>query len=87
MDITKLEKILRAENQPKYRLEQIRKAIFNYGISSFLDISTISLALRKRLDGEMKILSFDVEKVLVASNGQSAKALLNCVTEILLNQF
>jgi 23S rRNA (adenine2503-C2)-methyltransferase len=76
MDSEKLEKFLIENNQPKFRLGQIQKAIFQDGVSSFSEISTISLDLRKRLEKEMKILSFKVEKVLVAGDKQSIKALL-----------
>lgn len=76
MDTEKLEQFLLENGQPKFRLGQIQKAIFQDSVSSWSEISTISLDLRKRLEKEMKILSFDVEKVLVAKDGQSIKALL-----------
>jgi len=76
MNLEKLEKILKDENQPKFRLEQIMKAIYRDGISSFLEISTISKDLRELLNKEMKILSFEIEKVLVSKGKQSVKALL-----------
>ncbi len=90
MNLDKLEKILKENNQPKFRLEQIKKAIFEDGASSFLEISTISKDLRKLLDREMKILSFEVEKVLVSDDKRSAKALLkldgdNCIETVLLS--
>lgn len=77
MDISKLAKFLEEKNQPKFRLGQIQKAIFQDGMSSFSQITTISKDLREMLQtyiGEM--LSFEVEKVLEARDGQSIKALL-----------
>lgn len=76
MDNKKLEQILTKNNQPKFRLGQIQKAIFRDGVSSFSEITTISKDLRDILEKEIKMLSFDVEKVLVAKDKQSIKALL-----------
>jgi len=67
---------LKKHNQPKFRLEQIQKSIFQDGISSWDEISTISKDLREKLEKEIKVLSFDVEKVLETRDGQSVKALL-----------
>jgi len=76
MNIQKLEQILKDDNQPKFRLEQIQKAIFQDGISTWAEITTISKELREILEKEMKMLSFNVEKVLVSKNKSSAEALL-----------
>jgi adenine C2-methylase RlmN of 23S rRNA A2503 and tRNA A37 len=76
MDTEKLEAFLRKHDQPKFRLQQIQKAIFQDGVSSFSEISTLSKDLRGLLEKEMKILSFDAEKVLVSKDGKSMKALL-----------
>jgi len=76
MDIYKLEEVLKKHNQPKFRLKQIQKAVFQDGVSAFSQISTLAKDLREKLDKETKILSFEVEKFLVAKDKQSAKALL-----------
>jgi 23S rRNA (adenine(2503)-C(2))-methyltransferase len=76
MNIQKLEKFLKDNNQPKFRLDQIIKAVYQDGISDFAEISTLSKDLRESLSKEMRILSFTVEKVLEAKDKQSAKALL-----------
>lgn len=76
MDIEKLALILEQKNQPKFRLQQIKKAIYQEGVSSFSEISTLSKDLREALEKEMKILSFEVEKVLIAKDKKSIKALL-----------
>ncbi len=76
MNIEKIEKFLKENGQPKFRLDQIKKAIFQDGISSFSEISTLSKDLREKLEKEMKVLSFSVEKVLVSRDKKSAKALL-----------
>ncbi len=80
-----------AENgEPKFRLSQIQKAIYQDGILDFSEISTISKSLRERLEKELSILSFGVKKVLEAKDGQSIKALLkladgNLIETVLLS--
>ncbi|KKR21135.1 MAG: YloN [Candidatus Moranbacteria bacterium GW2011_GWA2_39_41] len=76
MNLQKLETILQAQNQPKFRIQQIKKAIYQEGISSFSDISTLSKDLREVLEKEMPVLSFEVQQVLISKDGQSIKALL-----------
>ena len=76
MNIEKLQNFLKKNNQPSFRLGQIQKAIFADGVSSFAEISTLSKELRETLAKEMQLFSFEVEKVLVAKDGQSIKALL-----------
>jgi len=71
-----LKKILTDNDEPKFRLSQIQKAIYQDGVSDFSEISTISKNLRETLEKEMKILSFGVEKILVAKDKNSIKALL-----------
>jgi adenine C2-methylase RlmN of 23S rRNA A2503 and tRNA A37 len=47
--------------------------------SAFSEISTVPLDLRKKMEEKIKILSFDVEKVLVARDKQSVKALFRLI--------
>jgi len=63
MDILKLQKFLEENNEPKYRLAQIKKAVYQDGILEFDKILVIPKSLREKLAGGFKILSFDVEKV------------------------
>ncbi|MFA5962181.1 MAG: 23S rRNA (adenine(2503)-C(2))-methyltransferase RlmN [Parcubacteria group bacterium] len=76
MQLEKLKKILTDNGELKFRLSQIQKAIYQDGVSDFSEISTISKNLRETLEKEMKILSFEVEKVLVSKDKSSLKALL-----------
>ncbi len=90
MNLEKLEKILEESNQPKFRLEQIKKAVYRDGIFSFLEISTIPKELRELLNKEMKFLSFEAVKILVSDDKRSMKALLklsdsNCIETVLLS--
>ncbi|NTW27006.1 MAG: 23S rRNA (adenine(2503)-C(2))-methyltransferase RlmN [Candidatus Moranbacteria bacterium] len=76
MDIKKLENFLQENNLPKFRLGQIQKAIFTDGAFSFSEITTLSKELREKMESQLRLLSFETEKVLVAKDGQSIKALL-----------
>jgi 23S rRNA (adenine(2503)-C(2))-methyltransferase len=75
MNLEKLETILQAQKQPKFRLEQIKKAIFQDGISSWDGITTLSKDLRQQMS-QLEILSFEVQQIFVSKDGQSVKALL-----------
>jgi 23S rRNA (adenine-C8)-methyltransferase len=90
MDFQELKKLLEKNNQPKFRLEQIRKAVFEDGVSSFMEISVLPQTLRDILEKEIQILPFEVEKVLVAENKDSVKALVKlndggCIETVLLS--
>ncbi len=76
MNIKKLEHFLAENGQLKFRVRQIRQAIYQEGVSSFAEISTLSKELREQLEKELKVLSFDVEKILFSKDKKSAKALL-----------
>ncbi|MDP1884507.1 MAG: 23S rRNA (adenine(2503)-C(2))-methyltransferase RlmN [Candidatus Moranbacteria bacterium] len=76
MDLQKLEAVLQSQNQPKFRTEQLKKAIYQEGISNFSDISTISKDLRGILDEKLDLLSFEARQILISKDGQSIKALL-----------
>jgi 23S rRNA (adenine(2503)-C(2))-methyltransferase len=76
MDNIGLEKFLLSEKMPKYRLDQIKKAIFKDGVSSFTEISTLPKSVREELDKKIKILSFHPENILKSLDSRSIKALL-----------
>lgn len=76
MNIQTLEKFLAKHSQPKFRLEQIKKAVFQDGFSSWAEITSLPKDLREKLEKEISILSFDADKVLEAKDKQSVKALL-----------
>jgi 23S rRNA (adenine2503-C2)-methyltransferase len=79
MDISKIENFLSGNNHPKYRLKQIKEAIYKNGIFSFSEISTIPQKLKSDLENEMKIFSFSIEKVAEAKDKRSVKALLKLI--------
>ena len=75
MDREKLKKILSEKSQPKFRLEQIEKAIYQDGASLFLEISNLPKDLREILNQKVEILPFKVEKILESKDKKSSKAL------------
>lgn len=76
MDIQKLESFLKDNNQPRFRLEQIKKAIYQDSVDSFLKITVLPKDLREALDKNIKILPFQLEKILISKDKKSYKALL-----------
>jgi len=76
MDIKKLADVVAKNNLPSYRAKQLKKAIFGEAMDSFLDISTIPIDLRMKLNDELKILPFEIPEVLVSNDNRAIKALL-----------
>jgi len=76
MNLEKIAKILKNANQPKYRLDQVKKAVYEDDAVSFAEITTFPKELREKISKEARILSFEAEKVLVSKDKDSIKALL-----------
>ncbi len=76
MDIEKTIAFLKKNKQPKFRWEQIKKAIFQEGIDDYEKISNLPKNLRQWLKKRKTILSFEVIKILVAVDKLSVKAVL-----------
>ncbi len=74
MNIEKLGQFLQDNNLPKFRLGQIQKAIFADSVSSFAEITTLSKDLREKMENQLQLLSFKVEKVLIAKDGPARNA-------------
>lgn len=77
MDIDKIKDVLAMTNQPKFRLDQIIKAICHDGAADFSDISNISKELREKLKSEVSVLSFQLKETKSSSDRRSFKALLS----------
>ncbi|HOZ55987.1 MAG: Ribosomal RNA large subunit methyltransferase Cfr [Parcubacteria group bacterium ADurb.Bin316] len=88
MKIKELEKFIAANNLPKYRLQQIVKAIYQEGVILWQEISTLPKDLRVELEKRIEILSCQPIRMLKADNKSSFKALLKagdgCVFETVL---
>jgi 23S rRNA (adenine2503-C2)-methyltransferase len=76
MNLKKLKKILDDKKQPAFRFKQIMEDVYKNGKIDFNDMTNLPKDLREMLAGKINILSFAVEKILVAKDGMSAKALL-----------
>lgn len=75
MNIKNLEKKLIELGQPRYRLNQILKAIFQDNIFDFNKIVNIPKDLKENLNGQ-KILCFDIYKILKSKDLNTIKALI-----------
>ncbi|MFH0854043.1 MAG: 23S rRNA (adenine(2503)-C(2))-methyltransferase RlmN [bacterium] len=67
MDIISLQKLLEKNGEPKYRISQIKKAVYQDNILEFDKITTIPKKLRVSLSENFKILSFEEEKIIETS--------------------
>lgn len=76
MNIEKIEKYLLESGEPKFRLNQIKKAVYQDGIIDFAKISTLSKELREKLNSNFKILSVELIEVLISQKKDSIKTLL-----------
>ncbi len=76
MLIQELGKALNSQKQPKFRLEQIKKAVFKNGVSAFSEIREIPKELGKFLDENVDILPFVEVQILISQDKRSYKALL-----------
>lgn len=84
MEINKLEKFLFFQKEPNFRLIQIKKAIFERGISSFSQISNIPKELGIILDEKIPLLSFRERELKISEDKLSAKAILKLQDSILI---
>lgn len=76
MDFIKLQEFLRKENQPKFRLDQIKKAYFVDLVNSFEVIFNLPKDLREKLTRNFSFSSVYPEKIQKTKNGRTQKALL-----------
>ncbi|HMN19666.1 MAG TPA: 23S rRNA (adenine(2503)-C(2))-methyltransferase RlmN [Candidatus Moranbacteria bacterium] len=76
MDAQKIASFLEKHGQPRFRLGQVKEAVFQKGISSFSQISTLPKELRDLLARDFPLLSFEVLQLHGSQDGRSAKALL-----------
>ncbi|PCI36340.1 MAG: 23S rRNA (adenine(2503)-C(2))-methyltransferase RlmN [Elusimicrobia bacterium] len=84
MDAAKLAEALLKREQPKYRLKQILKAVYQDGISTYDKITAIPAALRAQLTSEVPLLSVRASKVKVSSDGRAHKAALKLRDKMLI---
>jgi 23S rRNA (adenine2503-C2)-methyltransferase len=75
MDLELVAKTLTELGQPKYRLTQIKKAVFQQMAEKFSDIKELPSDLAKELDAKVPLYSFRSSKIFHSKSGESAKAL------------
>jgi len=76
MDIGKLTTYLSGNKFPSYRLPQIYQAVFRDFAASWLEITTLPLALRQSLSSGLPFLSFSLQNLQSSSDQSAHKALL-----------
>lgn len=84
MDINKLEQFLIDNKHPKFRLDQIKKALCQDGVSTWSEITNLPLNLREKLEKEIKILAFKSKKVSTSKDENSAEVLLELADGIFI---
>ncbi len=90
MDIQKLEQFLKERGEARFRLTQIKKAVFQDAAESFDEITSLPKELREELGKRFDVLPFSVEAVLESNDKKSFKALLKladgkCIETVLMN--
>lgn len=76
MNFEAVKQLIKQEGLPNFRLTQAREAVYQRGISSWKEASSLPESLREKLDKEQPILSFKVSKIVCSHQDRAAKALL-----------
>lgn len=76
MDFEKLEKFLKDEGEPPFRLKQIQKAVFEDAVVDFDQMTSLPKGLRDELKNNFRILPFFAKSILISKKKDSYKALL-----------
>jgi len=75
MNLNDVQEILTELNQPKYRLAQIKKAVYGQLVEHYSDIEELPKELRDALDSRAPLLSFKEAKLFPSAASDSVKAL------------
>lgn len=75
MNIIKIEKFLRNNKKPGYRLKQIKKAVFGDLIENWREAKTLPEELRLTLEKDFPIFGLELVKLLESKNKDSVKAI------------
>lgn len=76
MNFESVKQYIKDAGLPNYRISQVREAIFNKGITSWSEASSLPSDLREKLEKDQPILSFKVSKIICSQQDKVAKALL-----------
>ncbi len=76
MDLRKAAAALEAAGAPKYRLDQLRRAVFDEAAAAYKDVAVLPAALRERLEQAAPLMSAAEKTVVVSQDRRAYKALL-----------
>jgi len=76
MNFETVKKFLRKDNQPDYRVAQVRQAVFGRGVSYWAEATALPEPLRQKLEELFPVLSFKPLQVLPSKKGDAFKAVL-----------
>jgi len=76
VDLAKVEAALARLKAPRYRLDQVRRAVFSEAAASYDEIATLPADLREGLKREAPLMSVTERRVEVSADGRAHKALL-----------
>ncbi len=78
MDWEKARELIKELGEPAYRAEQLRKPVFEEGVSSYGEISTWPESLKEKMDKKSHILSLRLKEMTVSQDQRCRKAVLEC---------
>ncbi len=78
MDWESVQTIIREAGEPSYRAVQARKSIFETGVSSYDEISTLPASLKRLLSEKAPLLSLKLKTLAVSKDERCRKAALEC---------
>lgn len=73
MDMTKVQTVLEAAGEPKFRLEQVRQAVFQQLVSDWDEVTTLSTDLRAKLKSEAPFSSLTLVRSTSSARGDTTK--------------
>jgi 23S rRNA (adenine2503-C2)-methyltransferase len=76
VDLPRVAAALKELKVPAFRLDQVRKAVFDEAVPSFNDISVLPVDLRRSLSDSLAVLSAKERRVEISGDRRAHKALL-----------
>jgi 23S rRNA (adenine(2503)-C(2))-methyltransferase len=76
MDLPRVAAALKDLKVPGFRLDQVRRAVYDEAVTSFQDIAVLPADLRRTLSGSIPLMSAEVRRVEVSEDRRAFKALL-----------
>ncbi|MDE2039644.1 MAG: 23S rRNA (adenine(2503)-C(2))-methyltransferase RlmN [Elusimicrobia bacterium] len=76
MELARAAAVLEELRAPAFRLEQLRRAVFDEAVASYQGIAVLPAQLRRDLEARLPLLSLSVRKVAISADRRARKALL-----------